>query len=82
MHIDVVLAIIDIESRRIPNAIVLPVLGLAVVSAWAWPERCAADGLAGGDVALAPMVAVFWASRDGFGGAAVKMAVPVGDVAG
>ena len=78
----VVLAVIDIESRRIPNAIVLPALALAVASAWAWPERGAAEGLAGEAVALAPMWVVFWMSRGGFGGGDVKMAALVGAVAG
>ena len=78
----VVLAVIDIESRRIPNAIVLPALALAVASAWAWPERGAADGSLGGAVALAPMWVVFRASRGGFGGGDVKMAALAGAVAG
>ena len=77
-----VLALIDVETRRIPNAIVLPALALAACTSWAWPERGAAEGLAGAAVGLGVMAPAYALSRGGLGGGDVKMAALVGAAAG
>ena len=76
------LALVDAASRRLPNAIVLPALGLALCSWWAWPDRGPFDALAGAALAALPMAIACGAGRGALGGGDVKMAGLVGAAAG
>jgi leader peptidase (prepilin peptidase)/N-methyltransferase len=72
----------DVDSRRIPNRLVLPASGLAVALAWAWPDRTVVELLVGGAVAFAFMAAMFAVSRGGLGAGDVKFALLIGLVTG
>jgi Flp pilus assembly protein protease CpaA len=74
--------VIDLESRRIPNRLVLPACLLAVGVAWAWPDRNATELLIGGAVAFAFMGVMFVVSRGGLGAGDVKFALLIGLVTG
>jgi prepilin signal peptidase PulO-like enzyme (type II secretory pathway) len=72
----------DLERRLIPNRIVYPAMLLAIVLAWAWPDRNVGQVFAGGGLAFAIMIAVFIVSLGRFGFGDVKMATLMGFAAG
>ncbi|MCY4640872.1 MAG: A24 family peptidase [Chloroflexi bacterium] len=78
----VLLAWLDLGTRTIPNAIVYPVLVLALGLSPSEPGPGLAESLAGGLVALAAWSAIRALSRGGLGGGDVKMAALVGAVVG
>ena len=76
------LASADLRCMVIPNRLVYPLLAAALLGSGAWPDRGAAEALAGGLGALAVALAVRVLSRGGLGGGDVKMAALVGSVVG
>lgn len=67
----VLLAVLDWEQRRVPNIIVLPATGLALIYAWQngdWPPA-----LAGAAVGLATFLALYAFGRRFFGPGALGM---------
>lgn len=55
-----VLASIDVRTRRIPNAIVYPMIGIALGLALIDTERSLMGALAGATVATSPFLIAFW----------------------
>ncbi|MEP7216575.1 MAG: A24 family peptidase [Anaerolineaceae bacterium] len=58
-HSLLVLASTDFERKRLPNNLMYPTVGLALVFAWAWPDRDVEHILVGGGIAAGIAVALF-----------------------
>lgn len=71
----------DFERHLLPNRLMYPAIGVAVLFSWAWPGRSALGSLEGGMVALGLMLLVFMVVP-GFGFGDVKLAALLGLVAG
>jgi len=54
-----VLSSTDLERRIIPNRLTYPAVAIAVLLAWAWPDRSLASSLVGGAVGFLAGVALF-----------------------
>lgn len=78
----VVLAVVDIERRVIPNRVVYPAVALALALSWVWSDREPIDALVGGVGAFVVGVAIRAFVGSGLGGGDVKMAALVGTVVG
>ena len=68
----------DLERRLIPNRIVYPAMLLAMALSWAWPDRGVGQVFAGGGLAFAIMLIVYFVSLGRFGFGDVKMATLMG----
>lgn len=71
----------DFERHLLPNRLMYPTIGLAVALCWAWPDRSAADSLAGGALGLAVLFVLFMVLPD-FGFGDVRLAALLGLTAG
>jgi leader peptidase (prepilin peptidase) / N-methyltransferase len=78
----VVLAAIDIATRRLPNVLTVPVSLLAIGLRAAFVRDALAQVLVAGIVAFAVCAALAWALRGGFGMGDVKLAGMLGFLLG
>lgn len=77
-----VVAIIDLEHRLIPNRLVYPGMALALLLSPLWPGLGLLRALAGGAVGFIVLLIPYLLSRGGMGAGDVKLAALVGMVAG
>lgn len=75
-------AIVDLETRLIPNVLILPAIGVAAVSSTIDPRLTWKSALVGGAVGFLLFYVIALLARGGFGAGDVKLAAFIGLVAG
>lgn len=79
------LAVVDLEQRRVPNVVVMPATALALLAAWAAGQGLAAVGgmlLAGGGFLALAIAGRRLFGRDALGTGDVKLATLIGALVG
>ncbi|MEW5985600.1 MAG: A24 family peptidase [Chloroflexota bacterium] len=77
-----VIALIDLRSHRVPNKLVYPAMGVALLVHAVPPGRETLNTLLGGVIGLAPFLLVALLRPGGMGGGDVKLAALTGLTAG